>query len=175
MRNRRSEAAAKSLPLLLCLTIQAFDFTGVRQASAAEAAVADAAAGAAMASAPARASGGAMLTAINVRTTSSACHRLDEVNAALFAGRQPVGYDFAGADAGKLDRAMGAPPGAEVAVIRVVLLYGSREAIAFQFGGDGCHVMTRDMRIDEMGAVFERAGVDAPFGSTYYQGTGRAI
>jgi hypothetical protein len=119
-----------------------------------------------------------LLSAVNVRVTQpAACHHVDEVNAALFPWQQPVGYDFAGADAGKLNTAMSAElraPG-EVSVIRVVLLFSTREAIAFQFGADGCHVMTLDMRIEDMGALFDRAGVSAPFGSTYYQGTGRAI
>jgi hypothetical protein len=129
-------------------------------------------------------------TTINVPVPRSApCHRIDEVNAALFPNQPVVGYDFAGSDAGRLAAALEPPVGgngrpagaalaspvAETALIRVVLLFQTREAVAFQFGADGCHAMTRDLGLDEMGRVFDQAGVRAPFGSTYFQGTGRAI
>jgi hypothetical protein len=137
----------------------------------------------------ARDSAFAMLTAINVRPPQSAvCHRVDEVSAALFPSQAVVGYDFAGADADRLALAMDPPPpsatravaaasqaGAEASLIRVVLLFQTREAIAFEFGADGCHSMTRDLGLDEMGRVFEQAGVRAPFGATFYQSSGRAI
>ena len=133
---------------------------------------------------PAPAMPGGLLSAINVRIAPSAqCHRLDEVSAALFPRQSVVGYDFTGGDAGKLGQAMdaaigGSGPGAHgtsPAVVRLVLLYSTREAIAFQFGSDGCHVMTLDLNLEDMGNLFDKAGVRAPFGPTYFQATGRAI
>lgn len=178
MRGIRSQSVGNSLPLVLCLTIQALDLSGARPALAAEATTAPGAA-VQMSVVATRPTGGAMLATLNVPAPPSApCHQVDEVNAALFAGRQPVGYDVAGADAGRLSSALNADAAAafaDVSVIRVVLLFSTREAIAFQFGSNGCHVITRDMRIDEMGDAFDRAGVYAPFGPTYYQGIGRAI
>jgi hypothetical protein len=132
--------------------------------------------------------GGGLLSAINVRAAPTAqCHKVDEVSAALFPRQAVVGYDFTGVDAGKLGQAMDAAVGgaganggtihaaAGAALVRLVLLYSTREAIAFQFGSDGCHFMTLDLTLEEMGTLFDKAGVRAPFGPTYYQGTGRAI
>ena len=110
------------------------------------------------------------------------CHHVEEVSAALFPRQSVVGYDFTGGDAGKLGQAMdaavsgsahAAPPPATL--VRLVLLFSTREAIAFQFGSDGCHVMTLDLNLEDMGNLFDKAGVRAPFGSTYYQSTDRAI
>jgi hypothetical protein len=127
------------------------------------------------------ASAAALLTTINVRAAPAplaTCHRIDEVNAGLFPRTEVIGYDFSGADAHALGEAMDATirtVGPDAATIRLVLLFATREAIAFRFGGDGCHTMTVDFEIEKMHLVFERAGVQAPFGSTYYQLSDRAI
>jgi hypothetical protein len=112
-----------------------------------------------------------LLPTTNVSVTqSSVCHRVDEVNAALFPQQRIIGYDFAGTDARNISQAIralddeGAP---EAATVRVVLVLATYETIAFQFGADGCHVMTIRLEFDEMMQVFERAGVTPPFGPTY--------
>jgi hypothetical protein len=112
-----------------------------------------------------------LLTRVNVHLPQPAvCHTVEEVNLALFPRQQIIGYDFAGSDATRLSRAMrgavqGTPP--DAALIRLVLIFSADEALAFQFGSDGCHMMTVDLAVREMALVFERADVAAPFGSTW--------
>jgi len=123
-------------------------------------------------------SASALLRSVNVQSSSSVCHRVDEVNGALFPSQHVVGYDFSGSDASKLKKQMdgvveAAAP--DATLIRVVLVPAADEAIAFQFGNDGCHTLTVDLDLRHMGQLFESAGVRAPFGETYYQITGRAI
>jgi hypothetical protein len=115
--------------------------------------------------------GRVLLSKINVQPPPSAvCHTVDEVNLGLFPRQQVIGYDFAGDEAGKLSQAIhgnvkAAP--ADAALIRLVLIFSADEALAFQFGSDGCHLMTVDLDVREMALVFERAEVAAPFGSTW--------
>jgi hypothetical protein len=100
------------------------------------------------------------------------CHKVDAVKGDLFPRTQIAAYDFTGADAGKLKIALDdiseqvAP---SAALVRLVLLPLTDEALAFQFGPDGCHTVTFGATFSEMATVFEAAGVSAPFGRTYYQ------
>jgi hypothetical protein len=155
---RTAALAPVLLPLLFCLALPALT---ARTAAAAEPATAT-----------------TLLSSINVRATSSTvCHRVEEVNAALFPGQQVIGYDFAGAEAAQLSQAMredveAAP---EAALVRVILILGNYEAIAFQFGSDGCHLMTADFAIEEMEAAFQRAGLLPPFGQTFSRMLDRVI
>lgn len=100
------------------------------------------------------------------------CHKVDEVKATLFPRLTVAAYDFTGADAGKLKGALediterDAP---DVALVRLILIPATDEALAFQFGMDGCHTITLALNFKAMRVVFDHAGVDAPFGSTFYQ------
>ena len=112
-----------------------------------------------------------LLSSINVPPPQPReCHRAQEVSAALFPQQKVIGYDFAGAEAERLSNAMRlvlqtkAP---DASLIRVVLNLGNYETIAFQFDGDGCHLMTIGLEFEEMMEVFDAAGVIAPFGPTY--------
>jgi hypothetical protein len=113
----------------------------------------------------------ALLSNINVQVPSSGtCRRPDDVNAALFPQQKVIGYDFSGSEAGRLSHAMRTVlqmPAPDAALIRVVLNLGNYETIAFQFGTDGCHIMTLGLEFDEMMDIFDAAGVIAPFGPTY--------
>jgi hypothetical protein len=137
------------------------------------------ASGALLANQPAAAeTASALLRSLNAQSTSLVCHKVDEVNEALFPSEHVVGYDFSGTDAAKLKKQMDgvvevAAP--DASLIRLVLVPAANEAIAFQFGKDGCHTLTLDLDVREMGKLFESAGVGAPFGATYYQITGRSI
>jgi hypothetical protein len=112
-----------------------------------------------------------LLSRINVQVPQPAvCHTVEEVNLALFPRQQVIGYDFVGSDAARLSREMGAAvkaAAADASLIRLVLIFSADEALAFQFGKDGCHLMTVDLAVREMALVFERADVAAPFGSTW--------
>jgi hypothetical protein len=100
------------------------------------------------------------------------CHRVDEVKSSLFPKMDVAAYDFTGADAGKLHQALDqvaehpAPP---ATLVRLVLVPAMDEALAFQFGADGCHTVTLALDFGAMASVFETAGVAAPFGKTFYQ------
>jgi hypothetical protein len=112
----------------------------------------------------------ALLSRVNVQVPQPVCHTVDEVNVGLFPRQQVIGYDFAGADAGRLSRELRTAVAAaspDAALIRLVLIFSADEALAFQFGSDGCHIMTVDLDVRAMGLVFERADVAAPFGSTW--------
>jgi hypothetical protein len=130
--------------------------------------------------ADAREVGSAMLSKINASgTPSGTCHRVDEVNVGLFPRQQIIGYDFRGGDAANLGRAMDAlsdvAPSPEPAVIRVILVLGTYEAIAFEFGDDGCHITTVDLEIEQMVGAFERAGMAPPFGLNWSRMTDRVV
>jgi hypothetical protein len=184
----RAESSFFWLTLLLTVAVCGLLSSGF-DAAGAEAGANAAVAQPAAATTPGPATG--LLSVINVRATTAQCHKVDEVSAALFPRQSVIGYDFSGGDAGKLGQAMDAAVAAMATsntsgvsahagtagatLVRLVLLYATQEAIAFQFGSDGCHFMTLDLDLDDMGALFDRAGVRAPFGSTYYQSTGRAI
>jgi len=174
----RAESSFFWLTLLLAIACCGLLSSGF-DAAGAEAPAAPAAIPAAVATTSTPASNG-LLSAINVRVAPTPCHKVDEVSAALFPRQTVIGYDFTGGDAGRLGQAMDAAvtasaTPASTTLVRLVLLYATREAIAFQFGSDGCHVMTLDLNLEDMGTLFDKAGVRAPFGSTYYQLTGRAI
>ena len=180
----RAESSFFWLTLLLAIACCGLLSSGF-DAAGAEAPAAPAAMPAAVATTSAPAPNG-LLSAINVRVAPTPCHKVDEVSAALFPRQTVIGYDFTGGDAGRLGQAMDAAVTANAAgavhaattstaLVRLVLLYSTREAIAFEFGSDGCHVMTLDLNLEDMGNLFDKAGVRAPFGSTYYQLTGRAI
>jgi hypothetical protein len=100
------------------------------------------------------------------------CHKVDEVQSTLFPKMTVAAYDFSGADANKLKGALdevterNAPA---VALVRLVLIPDTDEALAFQFGMDGCHTVTLALNFAAMEVVFEEAGVAAPFGRTFYQ------
>jgi hypothetical protein len=120
----------------------------------------------------------AVLRNLNAQPQSVACHTIDEFDGDLFPMQEVVGYDFTGADASSLKRAMDelieeAAP--EASLIRIVLVHTADEALAFQFGADGCYTTMLDLGFEEMGGVFVDAGVPAPFGPTFYQLTGRSI
>ncbi len=100
------------------------------------------------------------------------CHKVEEVKATLFPKMTVAAYDFSGADAGKLRGAlenMTEHEAPDVTLVRLVLIPATDEAIAFQFGMDGCHTITLELNFKAMRVVFDNAGVDAPFGSTFYQ------
>jgi hypothetical protein len=105
-------------------------------------------------------------------TGPAVCHKVDEVQSALFPKMTVAAYDFSGADAKKLKGALDevterdAPA---VTLVRLVLLPATNEALAFQFGMDGCHTVTLELNFEAMEGVFDQAGVDAPFGRTFYQ------
>jgi hypothetical protein len=118
------------------------------------------------------------LLASSVSSAGADCHRADEIRPVLFPKEQLVAYDFTGADASKLKNVMDIVTQAvapAASLVRLVLLPDTDEAIAFQFGADGCHTATLDLNWSQMALVFESAGVHAPFGSTYYQTPGVAI
>jgi hypothetical protein len=121
---------------------------------------------------------GSSLLARSVASSKSAvCRVVDEVEPALFSGEFIAAYDFTGASAEKLQQVMdvGASSAApKAAVIHLVLVPATDEAIAFQFGTDGCHTGTLQMDFAGMALVFEKAGVHAPFGPTFYQLPGAA-
>ena len=105
-------------------------------------------------------------------TGPAVCHKVDEVQSALFPKMIVAAYDFSGADASKLKGALDEVTERDtpaVTLVRLVLIPATDEALAFQFGMDGCHTVTLELNFAAMGVVFEEAGVDAPFGRTFYQ------
>lgn len=108
----------------------------------------------------------------------TACYTADQIKAVLFPREQIVAYDFTGGDAAKLKNVMdvvASEVAPNAALVRVVLVPDTNEAIAFQFGNDGCHTVTLDLDWAQMSRVFQSAGVAAPFGPTFYQSPGIAI
>jgi hypothetical protein len=118
------------------------------------------------------------LFSTTVDPAKAVCHRVDDVKSTLFPKMEVAAYDFTGADAGKLHAALddvaehAAPP---AALVRLVLVPANDEALAFQFGADGCHTVTLALNFGAMAGVFETAGVAAPFGKTFYQLPSMAI
>jgi hypothetical protein len=107
-----------------------------------------------------------------------ACQKVDDVNASLFPEEPIVGYDFKGDEARRLTRAMegiSKDHPSSASVVRLVLVLATGEAFAFQFGADGCKSVTIVLDAEDMESLFEKAGVTAPFGATFYQIIGRAI
>ncbi len=135
----------------------------------------------AVSSAMALETGHAMLSKINIPGPSqpSACHRVDEVGTGLFPRQQIIGYDYKGGEAAKLSRAMDAlsevSESPDPDFIRVILVLGTYEAIAFEFGSDGCHTTTVDFEIEQMVKAFEHAGLAPPFTTTFSRMSDRAV
>jgi hypothetical protein len=105
------------------------------------------------------------------------CRTAEDVMAKLFPTGS-VSYDFTGADADKLKPVMDWATKAvspEAALIRVVLIPRMNEAFAFAFDTDGCQTVTLALDFAHMAGVFETAGVNAPFGATYYRLPGASI
>jgi hypothetical protein len=163
MRGVRAGLSGPFFPLVLLLTTTlAAGLSGGSGAAAREAA------------------GNALLSKVNVGATAAGtCHRVDEVNVGLFPRQQIIGYDYKGGEAAKLSRAMdelsdvGGSP--DPAYIRVILILATYEAIAFEFGNDGCHITTVDLEIEQMVQAFERAGMAPPFGTTWSRMTDRVV
>jgi hypothetical protein len=114
-------------------------------------------------------------------TKSLVCRHVEEIQSVYFPEDDIVAYDFRGSDAGKLKGVMDAASrqapqtAADVTLVRVVLVPLTGDAFAFQFGADGCGTATVGLDFGRMARLFETAGVAPPFGSTFYQITGRAI
>ena len=107
------------------------------------------------------------LLAANLDPSKSAvCHRVEEIRPALFAGRDITAYDFSGETARKLKQVMDAvieQPVPDASLVHVVVVGGTKQALAFLFGTDGCHTVTLDLDLAAMDAVFASAGVPSPF------------
>jgi hypothetical protein len=120
----------------------------------------------------------ALLASSTSQPVPSGCHKADEIKPVLFPKQQVVAYDFTGPDADKLKNVMdvvSAQVAPTAALVRVVLVPSTNEAMAFQFDANGCHTVTIDLDWTQMSHVFESAGVAAPFGPTFYQSPGIAI
>jgi hypothetical protein len=118
------------------------------------------------------------LLASSISATPQDCYTADQIKAVLFPRQQIVAYDFTGVDAARLKDVMdvvATEVAPSAALVRVVLVPATNEAMAFQFGVDGCHTVTLDLDWSQMSRVFQSAGVAAPFGATFYQSPGIAI
>ena len=118
------------------------------------------------------------LLAANLDPSKAAvCHRVEEIRPALFAGRDITAYDFTGETARKLKQVMDAvieQPVPDASLVHVVV-GGTKQALAFLFGTDGCHTVTLDLDLTAMDAVFASAGVPSPFDAKLARLNGVAI
>jgi len=106
---------------------------------------------------------------------AGACYGPAEVKPEVFPDRPVVMHDFTGSQAGKLSGVIAAlveqavPP---AALVMLVLPSDSGQALAFEFAADGCHTVTLTLDLASMAAVFQTAGVAAPFDAPFSRAAG---